>query len=164
MVTLKKILVATDFGDASAAALRYGRELATAFAATLRVLHVTEDLSVTGLAVKGYVGLPPEVLQDLVQAGHGDVASDVGGSRRHPRLVGGALSTADRAAAARRGHAKRQPIGGDRARVPAVGRPFTRRRPPSPAVGRPLRGAARRPRAVGRPFMGRRPKEDRSNF
>jgi universal stress protein A len=64
MVTLKKILVATDFGEASAAALRYGRELATAFAATLRLLHVAEDLSVTGLGVNGYVGLPPEVLQD----------------------------------------------------------------------------------------------------
>jgi nucleotide-binding universal stress UspA family protein len=68
MVTWKKILVATDFGEASAAALRYGRELATAFAATLRLLHVAEDLSVTGLGVNGYVGLPPEVLQDIERA------------------------------------------------------------------------------------------------
>lgn len=68
MVTLKKILVATDFGEASAAALRYGRELATAFAATLRVLHVAEDLSVTGVGLNGYAGLPPEVLQDIERA------------------------------------------------------------------------------------------------
>ena len=68
MVTLKKILVATDFGEASAAALRYGRELATAFAATLHVLHVVEDLSITGIGVDGYAGLPPEVLQDIERA------------------------------------------------------------------------------------------------
>jgi nucleotide-binding universal stress UspA family protein len=68
MVTLKKILVATDFGEASAAALRYGRELATAFGATLRVLHVAEDLSITGVGVNGYAGLPPEVLQDIERA------------------------------------------------------------------------------------------------
>jgi nucleotide-binding universal stress UspA family protein len=68
MVTLNKILVATDFGEASAAALRYGRELATAFAATLHVLHVAEDLSVAGVGVNGYAGLPPEVLQDIERA------------------------------------------------------------------------------------------------
>jgi len=68
MVTLKKILVATDFGEASAAALRYGRELASAFAATLHVLHVTEDLSITGVGVHGYAGLSPEVLRDIERA------------------------------------------------------------------------------------------------
>ena len=43
MVTLKNILVATDFGEASNAALTYGRALATSFGAMLHVLHVTQD-------------------------------------------------------------------------------------------------------------------------
>ena len=38
MIALKSILVATDFGDAAAAALAYGRELARTFNATLHVL------------------------------------------------------------------------------------------------------------------------------
>jgi universal stress protein A len=44
MVVLKKILVATDFGEASDAALSYGRELARTFGATLQVLHVVENV------------------------------------------------------------------------------------------------------------------------
>jgi nucleotide-binding universal stress UspA family protein len=40
MIALKHILVATDFGDASDAALTYGRALARTFGATLHVLHV----------------------------------------------------------------------------------------------------------------------------
>ena len=44
MVVLKKILVATDFGEASDAALNYGRELARTFGATLHVLHVVENV------------------------------------------------------------------------------------------------------------------------
>jgi nucleotide-binding universal stress UspA family protein len=43
MIALKHILVATDFSEASDAALAYGRELARAFGATLDVLHVVED-------------------------------------------------------------------------------------------------------------------------
>jgi nucleotide-binding universal stress UspA family protein len=44
MIVLKKILVATDFGAASDAALNYGRELARTFGATLHVLHVVENV------------------------------------------------------------------------------------------------------------------------
>jgi universal stress protein A len=43
MILLTQILVATDFSDASAAALTYGRELSTAFGASLHVLHVMEN-------------------------------------------------------------------------------------------------------------------------
>ena len=38
MMTLKRILVATDFGEAAEAALAYGRELARTFGARLDVL------------------------------------------------------------------------------------------------------------------------------
>ena len=43
MITLKNILVATDFSEPSDAALTYGRELAGRFDATLHVLHVRRE-------------------------------------------------------------------------------------------------------------------------
>jgi universal stress protein A len=43
MIGLKDILVATDFSDASDAALNYGRALAHTFGATLHVLHAMEN-------------------------------------------------------------------------------------------------------------------------
>ena len=46
MITLKNILVATDFSLASDTALLYGRTLARTYGATLHVLHVAEDLYV----------------------------------------------------------------------------------------------------------------------
>ena len=45
MITLRNILVATDFAEPSEAALRYGQELARRFDATLHVVHVATDLS-----------------------------------------------------------------------------------------------------------------------
>ena len=45
MIALKNILVATDFGEAADVAVRYGRELARNFGATLHVLHVVDDLA-----------------------------------------------------------------------------------------------------------------------
>jgi nucleotide-binding universal stress UspA family protein len=49
MIALKHILVATDFSEASDAALAYGRELARTFGTTLDVLHVVEDLGAFAL-------------------------------------------------------------------------------------------------------------------
>jgi nucleotide-binding universal stress UspA family protein len=43
MISLKSILVPTDFSDCSDAALKYGRELAKAFGATVHLLHVVHD-------------------------------------------------------------------------------------------------------------------------
>lgn len=43
MIVLKNILVATDFGPASTAALTYGRALAKTFGARLHLLHVAEN-------------------------------------------------------------------------------------------------------------------------
>ena len=45
MIALKNILVATDFSEPAEAALRYGRELARRFNASLHVLHVVDDLA-----------------------------------------------------------------------------------------------------------------------
>jgi nucleotide-binding universal stress UspA family protein len=44
MITLKNILVATDFSEPSEAAVTYGRELATRFGAALHVLHAAENI------------------------------------------------------------------------------------------------------------------------
>ena len=43
MISLKTIVVATDFSEPSEVALRYGRALAGAFRASLHVLHVVPD-------------------------------------------------------------------------------------------------------------------------
>src|SRR3954453_14186841 len=43
MIVLKNILVATDFGPASDAALTYGRALAKQFGARLHLLHAAEN-------------------------------------------------------------------------------------------------------------------------
>lgn len=64
MIALKKILVATDFGEASGAALTYGRALARQFDATLSVLHVLENVYSHGVGFDGYVGVP-DLQKDL---------------------------------------------------------------------------------------------------
>jgi nucleotide-binding universal stress UspA family protein len=64
MIAIRNILVATDFGDASDAALRYGRALAHRFDATLHVLHVTEHLLSAALAGE-YAAAPAEIREDL---------------------------------------------------------------------------------------------------
>ena len=43
MINLGTVLVPTDFSECSDAALRYGRALASAFGATLHLLHVVQD-------------------------------------------------------------------------------------------------------------------------
>lgn len=45
MITIKNILVGTDFSEASEAALDYGRNFARTFGSTLHVLHVVDDVA-----------------------------------------------------------------------------------------------------------------------
>jgi nucleotide-binding universal stress UspA family protein len=44
MVVLKRILVATDFSEASQVALDYGRDLARSYGGALHLLHVSDDV------------------------------------------------------------------------------------------------------------------------
>lgn len=53
MITLKHLLVGTDFGEASETALTYGRDLARTFGATLHVLHVVDDVPARGISSEG---------------------------------------------------------------------------------------------------------------
>jgi nucleotide-binding universal stress UspA family protein len=61
MITLKNVLVATDFGEASESALVYGRALARNFGATLHVVHVIQNAfgyTMAGdVAAAGYTAL-----------------------------------------------------------------------------------------------------------
>lgn len=67
MMALKNILVATDFGEASDAALNYGRELARTFKATLHVLHVADDVYMR-LGGDAYVAVLPDLQRDIESA------------------------------------------------------------------------------------------------
>ena len=68
MISLKRILVATDFGEAADAALAYGRELARTFAAELDVIHVVENVLTRGFGAEGYVASYPELQQEVEDA------------------------------------------------------------------------------------------------
>ncbi len=65
MIALKSILVATDFGEASDAALSYGRALATQFDATLHVLHVCENILTHAIGGEAYIAVFPDIQRDV---------------------------------------------------------------------------------------------------
>jgi nucleotide-binding universal stress UspA family protein len=68
MIALKRILVATDFGEAADAALTYGRALACSFGATVHVLHVTENVYVSAFAAESYAASVPALQADVDNA------------------------------------------------------------------------------------------------
>jgi nucleotide-binding universal stress UspA family protein len=65
VITLKKILLATDFSDASAAAAAYARVLADAFSGSIHVLHVLEDLAAHAWTTEVYVAALPGVHEEM---------------------------------------------------------------------------------------------------
>src|SRR3954467_11066846 len=65
MITLKQILVATDFSDASDAAWAYGRELAVRCGATLHVLHVVQTFPPGAFGTEGFSVIGPELQQQM---------------------------------------------------------------------------------------------------
>jgi len=67
MIAIKNVMVATDFGQAADAALRYGRELAGRFGATLHLAHVMET-SYVGFGVETYVPPLPDVEGELEES------------------------------------------------------------------------------------------------
>lgn len=68
MIVIKKVLVATDFSPASDTALRYGREIAAGFHATLELLHVTPNLPLVASFGYEYTSLPPRVQEEVERA------------------------------------------------------------------------------------------------
>lgn len=63
MIAVKKILVPTDFSDCSAAAVTYGRAMASVFGATLHLLHVVQDPYTQPWAAEAF----PAPLGDLLE-------------------------------------------------------------------------------------------------
>jgi nucleotide-binding universal stress UspA family protein len=68
MITIKNILVATDFGEAADSALSYGKELAGRFGATLHALNVVENFYVTTFGAETYAAFVPEMQRELETA------------------------------------------------------------------------------------------------
>ncbi len=64
-IALKNILVPTDFSEASACALRYGKALARAFDACLHLVHVVEDLTVSAWTSDVYVATLPAIREEV---------------------------------------------------------------------------------------------------
>ena len=65
MMTIRHILVPTDFSEPADAALTYGRELAARFGATLHVLHVAENIYVTTFGAESYAAVAPDLQRRL---------------------------------------------------------------------------------------------------
>ena len=85
MVTIKKILVATDFSEPSGVALAYGRDLARSFNARLHVLHVVEDVMLRYNTEIGFA--TPELQTDLEAAARRDLDARITDDDRRTLLV-----------------------------------------------------------------------------
>ena len=66
MVTLKNVLVATDFGEASETALAYGRALARSFGARLHVVHIVGNAQMW-VGIDGYAFDVTELQREMEQ-------------------------------------------------------------------------------------------------
>jgi len=67
MIVLDRILVPTDFSEASGCALRYGRALSAAFGSALHVLHVVENLVAHAWTAEVYVTALPGLLDEVAR-------------------------------------------------------------------------------------------------
>ena len=65
MLSIKTVLVPTDFSDASESALNYGKAMAERFGASLHVLHVMEDLLAHAWAAEVYVASMPNLRDEI---------------------------------------------------------------------------------------------------
>jgi len=68
MILLRTVLVATDFSPASAAALTYGRELASSFGAQLLVAHVAGNVLTRAYAGGDGISFVDPALQRTMEA------------------------------------------------------------------------------------------------
>ena len=97
-MALNNILVATDFGEPSAVALAYGRDLARAYGARLHVLHVIEDVMIRYSSEIGFA--LPELQADLEKAARRDLDNLITDDDRRTIAVVPALQTSPNISAA----------------------------------------------------------------
>lgn len=108
MIVLKNILVATDFSEASANALAYGRDLARSYNATLHVLHITENIMLRYAPEVGFA--VPDMQRDLDRAARRELDQLISDDDVRDLRVVPALESATNAAAAIAAYAKVQLI------------------------------------------------------
>jgi len=65
VLTIQRILVPTDFSEASEEALKYAKEFARAFSAELHLMHVLEDLAAHAWTTEVYVAALPGVHDEM---------------------------------------------------------------------------------------------------
>jgi len=71
MISLARILVATDFGEASASALAYGRAFAAMFGAKLDVLHVVDHVAARAVGADGFLMASADAQDDAEEEARG---------------------------------------------------------------------------------------------
>jgi universal stress protein A len=110
MIALKNVLVATDFSEASDAALRYGREFASRFGATLHVLHVTENVAIPSIGADGFAAMAPELQDEVEEAARVRLAAALTDSDRSGPVTRPVVMTAGSPALVIVDYAKRNEI------------------------------------------------------
>ena len=99
MITIKNVLVPTDFSEPAIVALNYGRTLAAQFSATLHVVHVVEDLTMKAITVEGFVSYMPDLQRELEEEARKRLDAAVAGQGPVPAGIVSAVvmsnSTAD---------------------------------------------------------------------
>src|SRR4051812_937659 len=92
MVTLKNILVSTDFSEPSGVALAYGRDLARSYGATLHVLHVVEDVMLRYASEIGFV--TPDLQEQIETTAAADLHALITEDDRNTLVVREAIERA----------------------------------------------------------------------
>jgi universal stress protein A len=83
MLTLKTVLVPTDFSEPSESALRYGKAMAEAFGASLHVVHVMEDLLAHAWAAEVYVSSMPQLRDEIEKESRQRLGALLSEAERH---------------------------------------------------------------------------------
>ena len=99
MITLKNILVATDFSEPSDAALTYGRALARNFSATLHVVHVVGNVPTLVYRAEAYAASMPELQQELEDGARKQLAALLVDNDQPPMTVRQVVITSNALAA-----------------------------------------------------------------
>jgi len=95
MITIKNVLVPTDFSEPAVAALAYGRTLAAQFSATLHVVNVVEDLALKTITAEGFVAFMPDLQRELEEAARKQLDAVVAGPPAAPAGIVSAVVTSN---------------------------------------------------------------------